>query len=466
MVINLAWSDMKKYIYLIFLSCLGWIGCSNDDNGNFDVEIDENMFSFIPTEGGAIMHYSLADRRINKVKAEYTDEYGASVYKVADYAVDTLMLDGFNQACENVPVKVSFLDKNEQESKVMHFTFNTRPSALYTFFDKVEVNSYWNGFQVVCNLEGRTEGSASVYFVGTNPTTKLQDTIFLENFRLASGRSVKAYSLDDSQQQEDYTVMITTEDNRQRIARKQVWTGVKGAVRSLIPNTNFELFDPFNKSKEMPRSTDSWHPGALGKAYLFDGDVKGTQALEYFRRGYATPPFTFLAGPNALNRPGNDVYFVLDIKEPAVVGEMRLYMRIQEQNGAINQDFDNDHYTKLPCNVQVYAWIGNGDYHPSTNPGTAADWELIGNFEQDPNIEEAERWYVNKEKVVDGCNTLAELAAVDAHYLSIPFPFEEREYRFLKIQFNETYVNTLMPDYYHNRNNNVTFHELEIYGVK
>ena len=37
---------MKKYIYLIFLSCLGWIGCSNDDNGNFDVEIDENMFSF------------------------------------------------------------------------------------------------------------------------------------------------------------------------------------------------------------------------------------------------------------------------------------------------------------------------------------------------------------------------------------------------------------------------------------
>ena len=120
---------MKKYIYLIFLSCLGWIGCSNDDNGNFDVEIDENMFSFIPTEGGAVMHYSLADRRINKVKAEYTDEYGASVYKVADYAVDTLMLDGFNQACENVPVKVSFLDKNEQESKVMHFTFNTRPSA-------------------------------------------------------------------------------------------------------------------------------------------------------------------------------------------------------------------------------------------------------------------------------------------------------------------------------------------------
>ena len=70
MVINLAWSDMKKYIYLIFLSCLGWIGCSNDDNGNFDVEIDENMFSFIPTEGGAVMHYSLADRRINKVKAE------------------------------------------------------------------------------------------------------------------------------------------------------------------------------------------------------------------------------------------------------------------------------------------------------------------------------------------------------------------------------------------------------------
>lgn len=455
---------MRNTILLILLMSL-LFGCSDDDNGNFDVEIGENMFSFTPTEGGAVMRYSLADRRVNKVKAEYTDEYGIHVYKVADYAVDTLILDGFNQAHENVPVKVSFLDKNEQESKVMNFTFNTRPSALYTFFDEVEVNSYWNGFQVVFDLDGRTEGSASVYFVGTNPTTKLRDTIFLENFRLANGRSVKAYSLDDSQQQEDYTVVITTEDNRQRIARKQVWTGVKGATRALIPNGDFELFDPFNKSKEMPRSTNSWNPGALGKEYLFDGDVKGTQALEYFRMGYATPPFTFLAGPNALNRPGNDVYFVLDIKEPAIVGEMRLYMRIEDA-GAVNQDFDNDYYTKLPCNVQVYAWVGNGDYHPDMNPGTTADWELIGNFEQDPNIEEAERWYVNKEKVKDECSTLAELAAADAHYLSIPFPFEEREYRFLKIQFNETYVDTLLPDYYHNRNNNVTFHELEIYGVK
>ena len=273
--------------------------------------------------------------------------------------MDTLVLDGFNQVHENVPVKVSFLDKNEQESKVMNFTFDTRPSALYSFFDKVEVSSYWNGFQVICDLEGRTEGSASVYFVGINPTTKLRDTIFLENFRLTNGHSVKAYSLDDSQQQEDYTIVITTEDDRQRIARKQIWTGVKGATRALIPNYNFELFDPFNKSKEMPRSTDSWNPGALGKGYLFDGDVKGTQALEYYRRGYATPPFTFLAGPNALNRPGNDVYFVLDIKEPAIVGEMRLYMRIQDE-GAINHDFDNGYYTKLPCNVQVYAGLVTG----------------------------------------------------------------------------------------------------------
>ncbi|WP_270543424.1 DUF4959 domain-containing protein [Butyricimonas paravirosa] len=455
---------MRNTILLILLM-FGLFGCSDDENVNFDVEISENMFSFTPTEGGAVMRYSLADRRINRVKAEYTDEYGTRVYKVADYAVDTLILDGFNQVHENVPVKVSFLDKNEQESKVMNFTFDTRPSALYSFFDKVEVSSYWNGFQVICDLEGRTEGSASVYFVGINPTTKLRDTIFLENFRLTNGHSVKAYSLDDSQQQEDYTIVITTEDDRQRIARKQIWTGVKGATRALIPNYNFELFDPFNKSKEMPRSTDSWNPGALGKGYLFDGDVKGTQALEYYRRGYATPPFTFLAGPNALNRPGNDVYFVLDIKEPAIVGEMRLYMRIQDE-GAINHDFDNGYYTKLPCNVQVYAWVGDGDYHPTTNPGTKADWELIGNFEQDPGIEETERWYVNKEKVKDQCNTLTELAAVEAHYLSIPFPFEEREYRFLKIQFNETYVNTLTPDYDHNNNNNVTFHELEIYGVK
>lgn len=138
-----------------------------------------------------------------------------------------------------------------------------------------------------------------------------------------------------------------------------------------------------------------------------------------------------MAGPNALNRPGNDVYFVLDIKEPAIVGEMRLYMRIQDE-GAINHDFDNGYYTKLPCNVQVYAWVGDGDYHPTTNPGTKADWELIGNFEQDPGIEETERWYVNKEKVKDQCNTLTRISSRGGSLFVDTFPIRGKGVSFFE----------------------------------
>ena len=57
---------MRNTILLILLMSV-LFACSDDDNGGFDVEINEDMFSFTPTEGGAIMRYNLADRRVNKV---------------------------------------------------------------------------------------------------------------------------------------------------------------------------------------------------------------------------------------------------------------------------------------------------------------------------------------------------------------------------------------------------------------
>ena len=460
---------MKKIgRFLIFLCGICWIGCSDDD-ADFDVTIEKEMFSFTPVEGGSVMYYSLADSRVNKVKVEYTDEFGDAVYKVADYSQDTLVLDGFNRAYENVPVKVSFLDRYENESKSLNFTINTKPSVLYTFFDKVQVDSYWDGFQVVYTLEGRTEGSASVYFVGKNPTTNLQDTLFLENFPLAAGLNVKSFPLHESQQQDAYTVMITTEDNRPRVVRKEVWTGIKGMEQVMIPNANFELLDPFNKSKEQPEPTgDQWNPGGLSKAYLFDGDVKGTRAADYFKRGKATPPFTFLAGPNALNHNGSgpDVYFVLDIKEPAHVGMIKFYARIWDTY-AINSDFDRDYNTKIPCDIKIYAWVGEGDYDVMENQNEPGDWKLVGSYVQDPMIILKERWYMFKDrKDVVYVSSKAELDKLEPLSLSISLPYEETQYRFFKIQFNETYRALFAPDVNHNNSNNVSIHELEVYGKK
>lgn len=451
------------YMFLILFGCLCGIGCSDDDD-LFDVAIEEDMFSFSPVEGGSLMSYTLTDRRVNKVKVEYTDEFGLHVYKVADYASESMILDGFYSVQENVPVKVSFLDKNENESKVMNFTFDTQASTLYSCFDKMDVSSYWSGFQVSYDLQGRAEGSLTVYFVGTNPTTKLRDTILLENFRLKDGHNEKIFTISDSQKQDNYTVMIASEDDRQRIIRKEVWGGVVGVDQ--VKATGMEFLDPFNLSKEMPYSTAVLtRPGAFGKEYLFDGDVKGTRGAAFIRNGRSTPSYTFLAGPNALNRPNNDVYFVLDMKKPVVVGEMRFYERIIDGN-TIDREFDRDYYTKLPCNVEIYGWIGTDDYNPETNPGEAKDWVLVSDYKQDPYIAESERWYVNKEGKVQKANSLAALEVLEPIYLSVSFPFSSKEYRFFKLQFNETYKNLLRPGYYHNDNNNVTFHELEVYVSK
>lgn len=441
--------------------------CSDDD-ANFDVTIDKEMFSFTPVNGGSLMRYHLTDSRIFKVKAEYVDEFGLPVSKVASFAEDTLVLDGFNSVHENVPVRVSFLDRNNLESEVLEFTFSTRQSVLFSFFDNVKIGSYWNGFSVSYNVQGRAEGSASVFFLGMNPTTKMRDTIFLENFVLATGQNMKAYPLDDSQLQDSYTVVITTEDNRQRIVRKQVWTGIEGASRLLIPSTNFELIDPFGKSWEQDRMTESfYYPGATSWKYLFDGDLMGQRGMEFVRNYYATPPFTFLTKPDALWTETNNVYFVLDMKEDVTVGEMRLYMKGTD-NYPRNWDFDNDYYTKLPCNVKVYGWIGNGDYDKEVNPGTEEDWVLLGKFEDDPSIAMEKRWYTDDtgQPLLNGLDEATDFSTLTPVYMSIPFELEGNGYRFLKLRFDATYVHLTNPTYNHNNNNRVTFHELEIYGIK
>lgn len=447
--------------------CLG--SCSNDDRASFDAVITTDMFSFKSVEGGAVLQYKLSDPRINKVKAEYQDEFGEPIYKVGDYSVDTLLLDGFNSEHSSVPVKVSFLDRNGNETETTILNFNTLASNLYAFFDKVQVSPYWQGFQVTYELSGLTNGSATIYFVGENPNTHSRDTLTVENFQLEAGKYTKAYTLDASQQQSSYTVVITTEDSKQRIARKEVWTDIVGIEREMLPNQDFELLDPFDKSKEIAMDlNDSWQPGALGKQYLFDGDTKGIRAASHYRLGRATPPFTFLAGPDALHSAMNDVYFVLDVKQPAMIGEMRFYAKYGDTY-ATNRDFDNDYYSKLPCSINVYAWTASTPYDSDMNQSEipASNWKLMGSYNQDPNVTLADRWYCGEgKKELDKVKTLAELNALPALYASIPFEFDEQKYRYYKIEFETTYIDPYAPDYHHNNSNQVTCHEIEVYAKK
>ena len=47
---------MKKiFVCLLLLGCFCWVACSDDKEGAFGTAISEDMFSFTPVEGGAVM---------------------------------------------------------------------------------------------------------------------------------------------------------------------------------------------------------------------------------------------------------------------------------------------------------------------------------------------------------------------------------------------------------------------------
>ena len=129
------------------------------------------------------------------------------------------------------------------------------------------------------------------------------------------------YSLDESQKSDYNTVIITTEDYNQRIAQSNTWENVESFSRVRLPNTGFELIDPFGLSIEDQNDDNPSYPVRFGKEYLFDGDIKGSQRLENFKLGWPPAQYTFIAGPRAMqDLDGNQMYFVLDIQEKSIVG--------------------------------------------------------------------------------------------------------------------------------------------------
>ena len=129
--------------------------------------------------------------------------------KIASYAYDSLVLDGFNEARNNVPVRVSLLNQSNEASKAMEFTFNTQDSGPVAFFNDIEVLPYWDGFQVKYKVPGAATGLCNVFFIGTNPMTRELDTLLLETFAIEAGENVKYFSL--AQKRDVNTVVVKTE---------------------------------------------------------------------------------------------------------------------------------------------------------------------------------------------------------------------------------------------------------------
>ena len=110
---------MRKILFLL-LVLSGFIACKDDDEIGFDVPVEFRNISFDAVPGGAVMRYKLPDNTdIFGVRVRYTDAFGKQMYKDGSYLSDTLLLSGFTEAREEVPVQISFFNRSLQESSVI-----------------------------------------------------------------------------------------------------------------------------------------------------------------------------------------------------------------------------------------------------------------------------------------------------------------------------------------------------------
>lgn len=440
-----------KNIWIILL-VLGLFACEDNDVV-FDASLSRENISFKEIPGGAVMYYTLPeDTDIFAVKAEYKDYQGKEMIKIASYAYDSLVLDGFNEARKDVPVRVSLLNQANEASKAIELTFNTQNSAPVAFFEKIEVLPYWDGFQIKYEVPtGTTVGLCDVFFMGTNPITQELDTLLLETFAIEPGKNIKYFSL--AQRREKNTIIVKTEDLRGNMAMKKIYTDITSLNIEKLNPQNFVLLDPFNLSWE-----DDSENTRFGWKYLFDGDIKGTRKWEEGsdpKWGGATrmAMYTFFAGPNAVNTPEDPKYFILDIQEPMQVASFKLYAMLYLKYTAKPIIYKYSYGNRVPNWITVYA---------SNDKDDPDSWVQIGEYYQSSTA--AVPWAQRAMDVspVYQLKSDAAFAAAEPCFVTINFSEENPAYRYFKIEFNGT--SKKITQLGENTLDYVTLHELEVYG--
>lgn len=450
--------------------------CSNDDDVRFDTTLTRDMFSFQPTEGGAVLNYTIQDPDAMFVKAEYINAYGEKILKKGAVATNSMILSGFENARQGVPVVVSLLDRNDHESKLMDMTFDTKASVLFTLLDDADtqVIPYWDGFQLNMDIPEGTnvEGFVNIYVVGTNPTTNETDTLLVNNghLQLRTGKSFYAFTMPDEAKKDYNTIVVKTEDFKSRIVKTKKWENVAALSRVMMDNRGFELIDPWNLSWEVNNVAGSGHRYRYGKEFLFDGDKTGVQYAQNVRSlGYVNARYTWLAGPDASQERGNNAFFVLDIGQATTVGQLRFYGQFAWDGSGNAQNADLSPYqVRLPCQIRV---SGSTDYDPAVN-NKGGTWEVLGEFLHDRKIALADRWY----RIPDGystdrvptVSTLAAMLDATPYYCGVDCQLTGNEYRYLKIEFLATYEWSWSGagSSFANTNADVTLHEIDVFARK
>lgn len=439
---------MKKIVFLLTLAMI-YCSCQKEDVGTFEIPMSKENVVFTAVPGGAVMKFKLPnDDRVFGLNVRYKDERNEDVFKVVGYGSDSLLLDGFNQAQQSVPVQITLIDSNNKESEPINLNFSTKDSAPYAFFDSAEVTPYWGGFQVTYSVPESVNGMAHVFYLGTNPLTHEADTILVKSFVISKSSEPVVFPL--KQVSDKNTVIIRTEDHRGNRVKEQTWKDVPSHSIIQVDPKNFD-FDAGGLSIENENDK-------LGIQYLFDGDLKGRKRLISPK---VQETYTFLAGPDAAGKP-----FIVDLREPKLPAKIRIYGILSNKKtfpaawdkeaefGSVWKAKVED---KLPCKVTVYA--GND------KNGDESTWQKLGQFEQNKITTAKDRWCYHCFNHGSSVKSVDELDAKDPVYLEMLLSAQTTTYRYIKIVVDELF------DYYNasgtgNQDGFVTMNELEVFVKK
>lgn len=427
---------MKKYIGIALMALALCGGCSEDE-ALFEVPVVSENISFTPTPGGAVMSYRLPNNPdIVYIKVRYIDVNGQEVVMRGSYLDSSITLVGFNGAQSDVPVYISYENKNGVASEEVEMSFSTEDSVPYTFFDNLEIQDSWDGFKLYYDLETEeATGMAHVFYVGVNPMTQEPDTLLVESFVIEKGEHTRTINID--QQLDECTVVIRSEDFRGYIARQEIFPNVKSYPTQKLENPEI-----------IPASGFSYESSAAGEMtgvrYLTDGDCKGMLAFQN-KTSTMTPYYCFVG-----YLANNADYLVVDMKEPLVPASVRVYNQFSVRefpyyvyNGLQMSQREN----VFPCSATIY---GSNDQ---------TTWDELGHFEQAADGSagcwaEASPYFTS----------INEINANNARYMTITAPLEENTYRYLKVQFNGLFDNNSF--FNPNTQKEIWIQELEVYVKK
>lgn len=451
----------QLFLWICLLSCL--VACQDDDEIGFDIPVEfPKDLEFKPAPGGAIMKYYLPKNNdILGIRARYNDEHGTPLVVEGSYQNDSLILLGFNEPTQNVPVQISFFNNSMEESGVKEYQFSTLASAAVAFFDGVQVNSFWGGFNVIYDAPETTSGMAHVFYLGVNPLTHEPDTILVTSTPIIAGGDTLNFVL--KQNKDLNTVIIRTEDRGKRV-KQQIFPDMPALYMDTLKSSDFD-FDFTGTIVENEEYQ-------IGKQYALDGDKVG---ISFYRNrklngirygGYAT----FVAGPNAFGER-----FIVDLKTERIPASVRLYAYLNYGStwpatsnpyhpAYLASLWNGSYLSRLPSEVTLYG--------TNEDPRTVdlSQCTVLHTFKDSPN---ASSWRTREawcKETDDEANfqfsvfskSEAEILSMTPIYLDLLCNYSGDSYRYLIFVVNDTYDSTAWYGREMNQSEYITFNELEV----